>query len=196
MYNKDNYLRLITVLSVITFLISFFIIGDSKFSISQVSLPVTVVVIFHFAFVNWLWKLPIFKKWLVKAPNLHGTWEGETVSNWINPETGQKVNPIPTTIFIRQKFDSINVEMRTGQSESESCVAEISIDEKNENCSLWYSYRNEAKKENRDGNPIHFGTTRFSIYSHPELELEGEYWTSRETTGTIKIKRTSKDIVR
>ncbi len=28
-------------------------------------------------------------------PDLTGTWEGHLVSTWINPETGQRLSPIP-----------------------------------------------------------------------------------------------------
>src|SRR5699024_10700206 len=49
-------------------------------------------------FIKWGWQLPVFKHWLVKFPNLKGTWVGEIHSNWINPETNEATPPIPVML--------------------------------------------------------------------------------------------------
>src|SRR5712692_4649280 len=46
-------------------------------------------------------------------PDLTGTWEGHLVSTWVNPETGQGLPPIPTTIWIRQGLFTTSIKLRT-----------------------------------------------------------------------------------
>lgn len=60
---------------------------------------------------------------IVLVPNLHGTWKGTLQSSWINPETGNSPDPIEITIFIRQNFNGVSVEMRTEQMVSRSYIA-------------------------------------------------------------------------
>ena len=37
----------------------------------------SIFVILSFVFTKWIWRLPIFKGWLVRVPDLQGTWDGE-----------------------------------------------------------------------------------------------------------------------
>ena len=52
---------------------------------------VTLFLLITFAFKKWWWRWKVFKGWLVRVPDLEGTWEGELHSTWINPETAQRI---------------------------------------------------------------------------------------------------------
>ncbi len=62
---------------------------------------VTVFVIISFVFTKWLWRWRIFKDWLVRFPDLQGTWKGELQSTWTNPETKQGIPPLRMILVIR-----------------------------------------------------------------------------------------------
>ena len=64
----------------------------------------------------------------------------------------------------------------------------VDIDEDREIKRLFYNYQNEPKPEFRDRSQIHYGTVRLNI-SEDNNKLDGEYWTSRKSVGTISLKR-------
>jgi hypothetical protein len=61
--------------------------------------------------------------------------------------------------------------------------------------SLEYTYTNRAKATLRLGSPIHDGAARLKVVSLPDRGLQGEYWTSRCTTGDMLLHYFSKDLL-
>ena len=53
-------------------------------------------------FDQYLWRIPFLYPWFVDVPNIRGVWKAEDRSNWINPETGQKIQPIWGYVVVRQ----------------------------------------------------------------------------------------------
>jgi hypothetical protein len=149
---------------------------------------VTVYVVLTFVFTKWLWKLPIFRGWLVPFPNLQGTWEGELKSTWTNPETGQVIPAIPAVVVVRQTFSSVSCTLFTEESESYSTAAQISLDEESGALHLNYNYTNRPRATLRHRSTIHDGAARLRIVTVPERSLVGEFWTSRCTAGDISLK--------
>jgi hypothetical protein len=76
---------------------------------------VTIFVLVSFVFAKWLWRLPIFRGWLIQFPDLQGTWEGTLQSSWVNPETGQGIPPLKVILVIRQTFSSVAATRHPGQ---------------------------------------------------------------------------------
>lgn len=156
---------------------------------------VTIYVALSFLFVKWLWRLPVFKGWLVPFPDLQGTWEGELRSTWRNPKTGEGIPPLRMVLVIRQTFSSISCTLFTKESESYSTAARIGHEEDNGTLSLTYNYTNRSKATIRDRSPIHDGAARLRIVSAPSRLLEGEYWTSRCTTGEMSLRYFSRQLL-
>src|SRR6266516_3330076 len=48
---------------------------------------VTIYAGLHLTFTRWLWRLPIFRGWLVPLPDIQGTWEGTLQTTWRKLET-------------------------------------------------------------------------------------------------------------
>ncbi len=145
-------------------------------------------------FVKWLWRLKFLQGWLIKIPDLQGTWRGELKSDWINPETGKGIDPIPVLLVIRQTFSSIQCTMMTRESSSYSTTANINAAPNSEDLYLTYNYTNRPKATIRDRSAIHDGASILKIISKPNRFLEGEYWTSRKTRGEIALVFDSKDL--
>jgi hypothetical protein len=138
-------------------------------------------------FTKWLWRCKFFADWLVKVPDLQGTWRGELKSDWIDPKTNQGIPPVPITLVIRQTFSNISCILMTKESSSYSTTANINAESNNENLFLTYNYTNRPKATLRDRSAIHDGAAVLKIVRTPKRILEGEYWTSRKTRGEITL---------
>jgi hypothetical protein len=154
----------------------------------------TIYVILVLIFTTWAWRLSIFKGWLVPFPDLQGTWKGTLQSTWIDPKSGQTVPPKSVTLAIKQTFSSISCTMYTEESDSYSTAAQIIEDDESGIFRLSYNYTNRPRANVRDRRAIHDGAAILKIIIKPELKLEGEYWTSRKTTGDISVQFASKKI--
>jgi hypothetical protein len=149
---------------------------------------VSIDVAISLLFAKYLWKLSIFKGWLIPFPNLNGTWKGMIHSNWVNPETGKNPDPIPVILTINQSLFHISCVMRTKEMTSHSFISGFSIDDDNQIKRLSYSYNSKPKQSVRHRSPEHFGTIVFDIVQNSSLKLVGEYWTERTTTGSINME--------
>lgn len=156
---------------------------------------VSIDVIIYALFVNWGWKLKIFQHWLVPFPNLNGTWEGFIHSDWIDPKTNKKIDPIPVILTIKQKFSKTNCVMRTSEMTSQSYGEDFRIEKDRQIKQLVYSYSSKPKLSLSDRSSVHEGTVVFDILGSPVLKLKGEYWTSRKTTGEIILKFREKKLL-
>ena len=155
---------------------------------------VTIYVLLVLIFTNWAWRLPIFKGWLVPFPDLQGTWKGTLQSTWIDPATSQKIQPKDVMLVIKQTFSNISCVMYTDESNSFSNTAQINQDDDSGIFRLSYNYTNRSKANVRDRSVIHDGAAILKVITEPEKSLEGEYWTSRKTTGDISVKFISKKL--
>ena len=145
-------------------------------------------------FVRWAWKCRIFQGGLVPFPILEGTWSGLMKSTWVNPATDKTLPPIPFTLVIRQSFLTINCSIFTNESSSISYSADILVDKETNRKQLIYHYANKPQASVRNRSEIHDGTAVLDIIGGKPVEMKGEYWTSRRTTGDIEIKFVSKEL--
>ena len=159
-----------------------------KTILQTLSIVVTVDFIFCSLFVSFLWKLPIFKNWLVPFPDLNGTWKGEIQTTWTDPETGKKPEPIPAILTIKQSFLNISCVMRTAEMTSRSLTSAFVLDKENQLERLVYTYDSNPIETVRERSPQHCGTMDFEIVREDKrIKLAGGYWTDRKTTGTIEM---------
>ena len=154
-------------------------------ALSHISTTITINIFIWTIFINWAWKWKIFYPRLVPFPNLSGEWNGSLKSNWKN----KSLDPIPTEIKINQTFFNVQVRIKTNESISFSTAASFDIDKDRGLQQLFYSYLNTPKSSVRERSEIHYGTTLLNFEGFYVQEIEGEYWTSRETTGEINLKR-------
>lgn len=134
-----------------------------------------------------LWKLKIFKGWLVPFPNMNGTWKGFIQTTWVDPQTNGRPAPIPAILTIKQSFFKISCVMRTAEMTSRSMVSDFVLDKDNQIKRLFYSYDSNPVQTVKERSPQHCGTMAFDIIEKPERKITGEYWTGRKTTGQIEM---------
>ena len=148
----------------------------------------------YFIFTTWLWRWKRLQGWLIPFPDLNGTWQGTIQTNWKDAD-GKTPGPIPTILTIKQSFARISCVMRTGEMESYSYVEGFRIDKDAQIRKLCYSYTSSPKTALRDRSTPHDGTMLFNIMGESANRLEGEYWTQRRTTGTVKLSLKTKRLL-
>lgn len=156
------------------------------------SKAVAVELLLWIAFHKWIWKWPIWQGWLVTVPVIHGTWRGHLYSNWVNPQTGQRPNPIPTQLSIYQTLLTVSCTQRTGESISTSFAEEVRVDSKDPLLiELYYCYRNVPDERVRERSNVHEGACMLRFSQSAGKKLEGSYWTNRRptpTTGDMRLE--------
>lgn len=160
----------------------------------QVPQAIAVYAILGIIFTKWIWRWKIFQGWLIKIPDIEGTWRGELKSDWINPETQKGIDPIPMILVIKQTFVNIRCALMTKESTSYSTTANLTFAHGSEGVFLTYNYTNRPKATIRDRSVMHDGAAILKIIKKPNLALEGEYWTSRKTRGEISLTFESKEL--
>ena len=134
---------------------------------------------------NVLWRWPLISSLVGAPPDIKGTWKGELNSLWIDPDTGKTPPTIEIYAVIKQTLHSVSIQMFTKESASATLTANIQ-EEKGAQC-LWATYSNQAKLEIRLKSPIHRGSFQLKIIGSPTNCLEGDYWTDRNSRGTVKF---------
>jgi hypothetical protein len=141
-----------------------------------------VLLFSHFA---WSWL--IFRGWLVKRPDLRGTWKATLRSDWNDPNSNQASGPIEAYVVVRQTLTTLS--MRLFSDKSRSVLVAHSIENEPDGLfSLSAVYRNSPKIqfEGPQG-AIHHGALLIEVHEVKPKHLEGHYWTDRGTCGTIEL---------
>ena len=185
-------LWILLVLSFLLFYAIYHIQGSQGLNLNTIFqiLPkvVSIDLVIYGVFVGFLWKFPIFKDWLVRFPNLNGTWKGEIRTTWTDPKTGERPGPIPAILTIKQSFLHISCVMRTAEMTSRSLTSGFVLDKENQLERLVYMSDSNPVETVRERSPQHCGTMDFEIIREgKEIKLKGGYWTGRKTTGTIEM---------
>lgn len=156
---------------------------DFNKALTHISTTISINIVVWLLFIKWGWKWKVFYPWLVPFPDLSGDWSGTIKSNWKEKE----LEPIPTEVSITQTFFNIQVRIKTGESRSYSIGASFDIDKERGFQQLFYSYLNTPKPGVRERSEIHYGSTLLNFEGFNVTKMDGEYWTSRETTGEIEL---------
>jgi hypothetical protein len=142
---------------------------------------------------RWLWSWKAFRPWLTTRPDLRGTWKGHLVSNWVDPQTKQSRGQIEAYLVIRQTYSTIDVRLLTTESGSVSLSANIVTDSEGIH-TVAVVYRNTPRALLRERSPIGHGGMLVYVHGSPAHQLDGEYWTDRETKGEITLSLRSSEL--
>ncbi|MEU3649278.1 hypothetical protein AB0E59_38300 [Lentzea sp. NPDC034063] len=157
------------------------------FSIAVLAVTVSVTV-----WDIWLWRLPLAQLIPGVPRCLRGTWQGVLVSFWINPETGEKLDPKNVYLVIRQTSSKISVTLLTNESRSTSSLADVTtVDDMSQ---LTYLYLNRPDPRFEVRSKIHHGSTVLMVSGRPAKRLKGHYWTDRDTKGELDFNTFNKQL--
>jgi hypothetical protein len=139
-------------------------------------------------FDKWIWKFPFLYPWFISTPDVSGTWKGQIISSWEDDKTEIPVEPIDAFLVIYQTFSSINIRMVTKESKSDLLSGNIIHNQAGPD-KIAGIYNNIPNILIRERSPIHYGGLLLEIYNGEQTNLEGEYWTDRNTKGTLRFNK-------
>lgn len=152
---------------------------------------VGILVIVALTMEHLLWRVRIFQGWLFDRPDLRGTWRVSIQSEWINPETGEKVPPITAYAGIVQTYSKLQIQLMT--PESESCLLAHAIEPTpcGNRFNVSVVYANTPGVELRGvRSERHVGAATISTHGpkYKPNSLTAEYWTDRRTVGRMTFE--------
>jgi hypothetical protein len=162
--------------------------GETILNWQAISKIPDVVLIYgacYLLFTKWVWRQRVFQGWLVPFPDLQGTWTGELRTTWVDPETGRSPGPIAAKLVVRQTFERISCAIHTAESSSHSTAASLQQSEDDGVKKLAYVYTNTPRVGVRHLSVVHDGATVLDVRTSPSMQLVGEYWTNRKSTGEL-----------
>lgn len=188
--NMKPFLYLLAGFSAIVLFVAALVQGFDLANFSNVIRLIPIVAtadgIAYFIFTTWLWRWKHLQGWLIPFPDLNGTWQGHIQTYWKDAE-GATPGPIPAILTIKQSFGRMSCVMRTAEMESHSYLEGFCIDKDAQVRRLCYSYTSRPKTALRDRSTPHDGSMLFNIIGKPVRKLKGEYWTQRQTIGTVTL---------
>jgi hypothetical protein len=152
---------------------------------------VTVVYGAVLLFAHHVWSWSLFRGWLIKRPDLRGSWKATLCSDWTDPKTGQRVSPVEAYVVVRQTLTTLSMRLFTEKSRS-VLIAHAIEPEPDGLFSLSAVYRNSPRIEYQGTqSAIHHGALLIEVHEVKPHRLDGHYWTDRGTRGTIEMERKS-----
>jgi len=161
---------------------------ELKTFIRSVSFGLTGTTFFWTFYFSFGWKWPLFRL-IFYRPNLNGTWSGELNSDW-KGNNNVPIGPIEFKLVIRQSFLRIHFTSFTkdfvGVSYSETFNLKKHTGLKN----ISYLYRKDTSQKNNE--QMQDGGTELRLIEGENSILQGKFWSSSKTNGTIKVVWISK----
>jgi SMODS-associating 2TM, beta-strand rich effector domain len=142
--------------------------------------PVGVFGVLFFIFDRWGW-LFAARAHLSRLPDLRGTWTGVVCRR-----EGNTVDK-SVTVYIRQTWQHISIELKSGSSTSRSTMASIDLAGRAHTC-ITYAYSNVPHPGSDVDMHAHMGTATVEL-SIDGRTLAGDYYTGRDrhSVGTIQL---------
>ena len=150
----------------------------------------TILILGVLSFYNkYLWKYSVCS-FLVKAPNLNGTYTGEIAYNYNSRDNIKKC-----TLEIKQIASKIQIScvfFTDGENTTKSYDVEAFFKFDGMRKFLYYYYTNEGSNRSNDTLNQHNGFAIFEIKKDEKKRhfLDGRYFTNRETQGAIRVYQT------
>ena len=167
-------LWLVVILFAIRCLITEPIIFYDCFGFAGEAIGITLI--FMGLYERWLWQYIPFEK----IPKIKGEYSG-----YIEYSYNGIFDKKEATIKISQSLLSTNVKITTNEITSNTIASNIVCE--NGEYVLYYTYITNPKSKCSKENPIHYGTCR--VTNNNKSELQGTYWTTRQTIGDIYLSR-------
>lgn len=143
--------------------------------------PVGVFGVLFFLFDRWGWPLAAWAH-LSRLPDLRGTWTGVVCRR-----DGNTVE-LPVTVYIRQTWQRISIELKSQNSTSQSTMASLDLAGRAHTC-MTYVYSNAPRPGSEVDMHAHMGTATVEL-SVDGRSLTGNYYTGRDrhSVGTIELR--------
>lgn len=192
---SDAKTKIVVFLTVLLLIGTLYLQGQSiiKRSLSAYSWIATTITLILIVWDKWLWRIRFLYP-LSKMPDVRGTWKAELNSFWKDPKTGQARGKIEVYLVFRQSFSSLDIRLFSTESSSVSLSANVVTDGEGVH-TIATTYRNEPSLAHLAHSPISHGGMLLSIRGEKVVrQIDGKYWTDRQSMGEIKMTERSSRI--
>lgn len=137
-------------------------------------------------FDRYIWRIWPIRK-LVRRPDLNGTWRVSLQSSYQVSGSKKSVAAVNGFAVVRQTFSSLSIRLMT--EHAESFLVASSFDIQADGTTFVYgAYQSDPSIHLRSGiSEIHYGSFRYKVIGRPPNQLNGHYWTDRNTNGSISL---------
>lgn len=138
-------------------------------------------------FDQYVWHWKIFRGWLVNRPFLVGTWHVRLHSDFVAPNTKERIAPIDCFMVARQSYSTLSFRLFT--SESQSRMRATNISQQDDGVfEITGIYQNDPRLDLRgDRSKIHHGALILISHTIRPTTLDGHYWRDRRTSRTLTL---------
>ena len=154
------------------------------------SFVVTGLLVIGAWFEYHLWHVGFIPK-LAKRPDIRGTWEGDLISSYVDPKTGERIPSIRCVLAVTQRFSYLQLRQMTDESESWLIADDIKASGKGDGYQVVGVYTSKPGADVRERSQIHYGALLLDTHGPSErpASITGEYWTDRKTSGMLRFTR-------
>jgi len=142
------------------------------FGVSAEAITITIIVMSLYE--KWLWKYNP----LEKIPKLGKKYKGRIMYCFNGKDSEKDV-----VLKIQQTLLKVSIKIITDEVHSNSISSSFVLE--NNEYVLYYTYLTNPKSKVSKDNPIQYGTCRLMIVENNNLQ--GIYWTSRQTIGDLYL---------
>jgi len=151
------------------------------------ALVVCVVVAEH-----WAWRWHFLQGWLMSRPDLRGTWKVTIASEWVDPQTNEKLPPIIAYAGVVQTQSKLQIHLMTPESESCLLASSITPTMCGERFDIAVVYANTPIVSLRGvRSERHVGAAIITTHGPSKYKPESmtaEYWTDRRSVGRMTFE--------
>lgn len=139
-------------------------------------------------FERWVWRWHPLHPHVVHMPVIRGTWRGVLASLWTDPTTGAHPPTKIVYLTIEQTLTTVSVRLHTDESSSEQISGTVGIRKSTGERTITWTYMNTPRINLREQSRPHYGGAVLTVFGDPPTRLEGEYWTDRQSKGSLEFR--------
>lgn len=152
------------------------------------SSALVAVTLLFWVFYKWCWRWGPIPRWIGR-PSINGVWIGSLSSDFGRAE-GEAPLVVPIAFVVRQSYLTLSIQSFTSLQTGESKVEALMYNVRTDATRLTYVF--ELKNEYPGESSLVRGAGDLLLASSDSV-LQGHYWTSTPSNGTIRLRRVCAD---
>ena len=186
---KLRKLQISPIISILSFLCLFvFLYSGWAHALSMAILALLFVTLL-FEYV--LWHQPLFHGWLIRRPDLRGTWRVELQPGLVNHETKERVPVIVCYVGVKQTLSKLQMDLIAPDFKSQLSFHSVFDSTEKSGYQLIGVYSNELYQNlsYRRNKETHQSTILIQTHGSAQrpATMSGKYWTEHKTTDLMQF---------
>jgi predicted pore-forming effector associated with SMODS systems len=156
--------------------------------VSKITSIVPALLVGAALFERYVWRWPPLHPRPIHTPVVRGTWRGELASLWTDPSTREHPPKKAVFLVIGQTLTEVSVRLHSEESSSEQIAGTLAIRKSTGEHTITWTYMNAPRIDLREHSRPHYGGAVLTVFGDPPARLQGEYWTDRQSKGSLDLR--------